>query len=76
MRLQHIMASTIALSTNRWHDNTVAPHGYRNLERFYLDEALPVWRFACADALLEKRVWTAAGANTGSVALVREPRFW
>jgi predicted glycogen debranching enzyme len=53
-----------ALATNRWTDGTVAPHGYRLLERFRLDGTTPVWTYACADALLEKRVWMEPGANT------------
>ena len=52
------------LSANRWSDGTVDPTGYINIERFYLDGAIPVWEYACADALLEKRVWMAHGSNT------------
>jgi predicted glycogen debranching enzyme len=53
-----------ALSTNRWRDGTVAPHGYRELESFRLDGTAPVWTYACADALLARRVWMEPGANT------------
>jgi predicted glycogen debranching enzyme len=52
------------LGANRWHDGTVAPEGYRLLERFSLDGTMPVWSYACADALLEKRIWMEQGANT------------
>src|SRR3990167_234574 len=52
------------LTSNRWADGTVDPHGFVNIERFYLDGAIPVWEFACADALLEKRIWMAQGSNT------------
>jgi len=52
------------LSANRWSDDTVGPQGYINIERFYLDGAIPVWEYACADALLEKRIWMAEGFNT------------
>ena len=41
-----------ALATNRWADGSVAPHGYRLLERFHLDGTTPVWTYACGDALL------------------------
>ena len=34
---------TYALSTNRWIDGTVAPQGFRDLERFRLDGTTPVW---------------------------------
>ncbi len=52
------------LFTNRWRDGTIDPHGYRHIERFRLEGSTPVWTFALADALLEKRIWMAAGANT------------
>lgn len=52
------------LHANRWADGTVGPHGYRYLEQFALEGSIPVWRYACADALLEKRVWMQPGANT------------
>jgi len=52
------------LYTNRWADGTVSPQGYRNLERFHLEGTTPVWTFALADALLEKRIFMQSGANT------------
>ncbi|HEV7967576.1 MAG TPA: amylo-alpha-1,6-glucosidase [Candidatus Acidoferrales bacterium] len=53
-----------ALFTNRWADGTVAPEGYRNIERFRLEGTTPVWTFALADALLEKRIFMQSGSNT------------
>jgi predicted glycogen debranching enzyme len=55
---------TYALAANRWADGTVAPEGFRLIERFHLDGTTPVWHYACADALIEKRVWMEPGANT------------
>ena len=52
------------LHTNRWADGTIAPDGYKNIESFYLDGTTPVWVHACADALVEKRVWMQQGENT------------
>jgi len=52
------------LSTNRWVGGSVNPQGYRHIERFRLDGTTPVWTFACADALIEKRVWMQPGATT------------
>ena len=52
------------LSTNRWFDGTVDPRGYLQLERFHLEGTTPVWTFALADTLLEKRVWMRHGSNT------------
>lgn len=49
---------------NRWNDDALSPAGYVNAERFLLDGTMPVWHFALADALLEKRVWMEYGANT------------
>ena len=56
--------SVYPLSTNRWSDNTIEPHGYRTLESFHLEETIPVWRFAFEEALLEKRIWMQPGSNT------------
>jgi predicted glycogen debranching enzyme len=52
------------LSTNRWAGGVVNPQGYRHIDRFRLEGTTPVWSFAIADALLEKRVWMQHGANT------------
>jgi predicted glycogen debranching enzyme len=52
------------LSTNRWAEGIVGPSGYRHIERFFLDGTTPVWRYACGDALLEKRIWMQQGENT------------
>lgn len=52
------------LHANRWADGTVDPHGYRNIESFHLEGTIPVWRFTCGDAILEKRVWMKQGFNT------------
>ena len=52
------------LYANRWMDGSVSPHGYRHIEQFTLEGTIPVWHFACADALLLKRIWMQQGANT------------
>ena len=52
------------LFTNRWSGNVVDPAGFQHIEQFYLDSAIPVWRFAVADSLLEKRIWMRPGKNT------------
>ncbi len=53
-----------ALSTNEWASRTISPHGYKLLESFRLEGTIPVFTYALADALLEKRVWMAHAANT------------
>ncbi|RFC35451.1 MAG: putative glycogen debranching enzyme [Candidatus Nitrotoga sp. LAW] len=55
---------TYHLSCNEFVDGTVTPHGYLHLESFFLDGAVPVWRYALADALIEKRVLMAPRQNT------------
>ncbi len=67
------------LYTNRYVDAsglTIDPHGYRQIEQFAVEGGIPVWRFAIADAVLEKRVWMARGENTTYVQyrLVRGTR--
>lgn len=52
------------LYANRWASGSVDAEGVSHIERFELEVTIPVWTFACADALLEKRVWMQPGANT------------
>jgi predicted glycogen debranching enzyme len=49
-------------------DGTIDRAGYQHVQSFALDGALPVWTYALADALLEKRVWMGYGANTTYVS--------
>ncbi len=53
-----------SLATNRWASGFVSPRGYLHIENFFLEGTKPVWQFALADALLEKRVWMQQGQNT------------
>lgn len=59
-----LAGTTYQLACNEFADGTIAPHGYLHLESFFLDGAVPVWRYALADALIEKRVLMAPGQNT------------
>jgi predicted glycogen debranching enzyme len=52
------------LHTNRWVDGIVEPSGYQNIESFALEGTIPKWSFACADAILQKRIWMQHGQNT------------
>jgi predicted glycogen debranching enzyme len=54
----------LPLFTNGWASGLVDPQGYQHIAEFRLDGGIPVWRFAVADALLDKRVWMKHGANT------------
>ena len=60
----HYLGTDYALATNRWGNGYVSPTGYLQIESFHLEGTKPVWRFALADALLEKRVWMHQGENT------------
>ncbi|MEP0910729.1 glycogen debranching enzyme N-terminal domain-containing protein [Leptolyngbya sp. GB1-A1] len=60
----HYDRQVYALSTDRWNGGHVDPQGYRYLEHFAVNDTIPTWRYACGDALLEKRVWMQQGANT------------
>lgn len=53
-----------SLATHRWASGAVDPKGFANLESFHLEGSMPVWTYALADALLEKRVWMRQGENT------------
>jgi len=52
------------LDTHRWASGTVTPQGFRSMESFRLEGATPVWTYALAEALLEKRIWMQQGENT------------
>ncbi len=52
------------LSCDRWTGGTTTGHGYRHLVRFHLEGTIPTWTYACADAILEKRIWMQPGENT------------
>jgi predicted glycogen debranching enzyme len=56
--------ASFPLATNRWLSGEVSPKGYLNMESLHLEGTKPVWRYALADALLEKRIWMKQGENT------------
>ncbi|MEO0490234.1 MAG: glycogen debranching enzyme N-terminal domain-containing protein, partial [Cyanobacteria bacterium J06659_2] len=55
---------SFSLNCDRWSDDSIAEQGHHLMERFHLAGTVPVWTFACGDALIEKRIWMQAGANT------------
>ncbi len=67
------LGTRYSLATNRWLSGFVSPSGYLQIENFFLEGTKPVWQYALADALLEKRVWMKQGENTTYVqySLVR-----
>jgi predicted glycogen debranching enzyme len=52
------------LGCNEFADGTIAPRGFELLTSFADDDGVPVWTYACGDALLEQRLWMAHGRNT------------
>ena len=54
------------LFVNKWSsgESLIEPDGHHNLNRFHLEGTTPVWTYACANALLEKRIWMQQEANT------------
>ncbi|MBI1742749.1 amylo-alpha-1,6-glucosidase [Candidatus Acetothermia bacterium] len=56
--------ASFPLGTNRWTSGVVDSVGCVHLERFHLDGTTPVWTYALADALLEKKIWMQPRANT------------
>jgi len=60
----HYAGADFSLATHRWASGAVDPQGFLLLEDFHLEGSTPVWTYALADALLEKRVWMRQGENT------------
>ena len=56
------------IGSNEYADGVFAPDGFRNLAEFRLEGTLPVWTYALADALIERRVWMVHGKNTTYVS--------
>jgi predicted glycogen debranching enzyme len=56
------------LACNEYADGTIAPHGFAYLSAFCLEDGIPVWTYALADARLEERIWMAHGRNTTYVS--------
>jgi predicted glycogen debranching enzyme len=56
--------ASFPLATNRWLSGDISPKGHLQMESFHLEGTKPVWSYAFADALLEKRVWMKQGENT------------
>lgn len=62
--IAYLDGSAYPLTTNEYADGTVHPRGYYHLESFRLEGTIPVFTYALAEALLEKRLWMVHGANT------------
>jgi predicted glycogen debranching enzyme len=62
--IAHYAGADYSLATHRWSSGALDPKGFLSLESFRLEGTTPVWVYALADALLEKRVWMCQGENT------------
>ena len=62
--IAYYLGTDYSLATHRWSSGAVDPRGFLHLESFHLEGTMPVWTYALADALLEKRVWMRQGQNT------------
>jgi predicted glycogen debranching enzyme len=60
----HYCGFDYPLSSNELADGSIDPRGYRHVERFRLQDGLPVWEYALGDALVEKRIVMPQGENT------------
>jgi predicted glycogen debranching enzyme len=67
--LVHYRGDSYALSCNEFADGTITPRGFELLQSYQDDAGAPLWNYACADALLEQRVWMAQGRNTTYLSL-------
>jgi predicted glycogen debranching enzyme len=57
------------LSANEFAGGAISGQGFVHLESFAMEDGMPVWRYAVADALLEQRIFMAPGANTSYLRL-------
>src|SRR5438132_2660504 len=62
--IAHYAGEDFSLATHRWGSGVVDPKGFLLLEDFHLEGSTPVWTYALADALLEKRVWMRQCENS------------
>lgn len=65
----HYCERAYYLASNEFVGGSIDPHGYQHIERFRLENGLPVWEYAFADAVLEKRLIMPHGENTTLVQL-------
>jgi predicted glycogen debranching enzyme len=63
------LGHTYPLSANEFDGATVDPRGFVHLESFAVEDGVPVWRFAIADAIIEQKIFMARGANTSYLRL-------
>jgi len=60
----HYAGTDYSLATHRWASGAVDPQGFLLVEDFHMEGTKPVWSYALADALIEKRIWMRQAENT------------
>jgi predicted glycogen debranching enzyme len=65
----HYLGLETDLSANEFAGGTISAAGFVHLESFAVEDGVPTWRFAIADALLEQQIFMAPGANTSYLRL-------
>jgi len=65
----HYLGMETDLSANEFAGGAISGRGFIHLESFAVEDGIPVWRYAVADALLEQRIFMAPGANTSYLRL-------
>ncbi len=65
----HYLGVDTDLSANEFAGGAISGQGFVHLESFAVQDGIPTWRYAVADALLEQTVFMAPGANTSYLRL-------
>ncbi len=65
----HYLGVETDLSANEFLGGALSGQGFVHLESFAVQDGIPTWRYAVADALLEQKIFMAPGANTSYLRL-------
>ncbi len=65
----HYLGHETDLSANEFAGGAISGQGFVHLESFAVEDGIPTWRYAVADALLEQQIFMARGANTSYLRL-------
>jgi predicted glycogen debranching enzyme len=68
LRVRYLDVET-DLSANEFAGGAISGQGFVHVESFDVEDGIPTWRYAVADALLEQKIFMAPGANTSYLRL-------
>jgi predicted glycogen debranching enzyme len=57
------------LSANEFAGGAISPGGFVHLESFAIQDGIPTWHYAVADALLQHQIFMSQGSNTSYLRL-------